>query len=169
MVQLSAEPNPVANVQAALAYEMWFVRDDGQGHLSTDLQQGFVAQGDLAHVTFGPRLWPIPGTACIVQAEVVTDFRGLIGEDGLIDVSVEPQRTFSLVLGDRVATYSRRSPGGGRKTLTVKPDEVIELVLPEPIERFSNARCGATQGTIDMRTAFPGQKTSLIMKVRKAS
>ncbi len=176
MVRLSAEPNPVPNASAALGYEVWLVHDDNRGNRTTDSQQGFVAQGDLAHVSFRPHLWPlsgvyggrIPGTSCDVQIEMSLDFRGRIREDGLIDLSVEPQRTFKLILPDRVATPSMLgSPGAGRKMLTVKADEPVEFVLPEPVERFQNTRCRATEKTIDVRTLFPGQKTSLILKIRK--
>ena len=88
------------------------MNEDGRGYRATDAKQGFAPQGDLARGSFGPRVWPIPGASCEVQVEMSVDFRGRGREDGLIDLSVEPQRTLKLVLPDRVATPFMRASSG---------------------------------------------------------
>jgi hypothetical protein len=166
--QITASIKSDEEARQLVVFDVWLVHDDGQGTRSSEHSHATAVGLTAGRVSFRPLTWPLPNTACTVQMEVTTELRGRARSDGLIDVSVEPRRSIRLVFSNQPGSNRfGRPPGSGRKTLTVKPDEAVELVLPrEPNGRLTDSRCSGPVSGLDVGTFFQGHKTSVILKVR---
>jgi hypothetical protein len=166
--QITASIKSDDEARQLLVFDVWLVHDDGQGTRSSEHSHVTAVGPTAGRVNFPPLTWPLPNTACTVQVEVVAELRGRSRSDGLIDVSVEPQRSIRLMFSSQPGSNAfGRPPGSGRKTLTLKPNEAVELVLPPELAgRLTDARCGGAKSGLDVGTFFQGHKTSVILKVR---
>ncbi len=145
-------PGELSN--AAIAYDVWLIQRD-RDTVSTDRFRMSAGQGEQAEYFFRPIYYEADGRRAQAPAafavSVRGSIRGRVRSDGLIDLTVD-------------AWWGARHPSGsvgigGRKLLTVKPGETVE------IETRSGE--GHLSGVGGLSNVMAGQRSAIRVTARR--
>jgi hypothetical protein len=151
------DPPEVAG--AALRYELWLVHHDRNGRERTDRLDLVGEQGAAVKYAFRPLGVQQDGSLAETTSEETAHIeiggtvRGRARRDGLVDVTVDTLRS--------VRTDSGWSGRGGKKQLTVRPGETVEVALPPEYGVFK-----IHDKVIDLDELFAGQSSIRLTTTR---
>jgi hypothetical protein len=145
-------PGELSN--AAIAYEVWLIQRD-RDTVSTDRFRMSAGQGEQADYFFRPIYYEADGKRAQAPAtfavRVSGSIRGRVRSDGLIDLTVDARWGAGHPSGS-VGT-------GGRKLLTVKPGETVEIETPS-----GEGHLSGIDGLSDL---MAGQRTAIRVTARR--
>jgi hypothetical protein len=140
-------PGELSN--AAIAYDVWLVQRDRDNTVATDRFRVSARQGEQAEYFFRPTYYADDGSRAqaptTFSVNVSGSIRGRVRSDGLIDLTVDAWWG---------AGHRGGSVGiGGRKLLTVRPGETVEIETPSGEGHLSGVR-GLSELMAGQRTAI---------------
>ena len=142
---------------AVLQYVIWLVHRERDGREVTRRFQKNGEQGEVVNYEF-PRLFHTSdGVPLSTEREgalatiLFGEIKGRVRLDGLIDLTIDTVRTVKSEQGN--------TSSNGRKLLTVKPGETVEVQIPPPTGQHTFSVPGRTT-VLDHDRAFAGQSTA---------
>jgi hypothetical protein len=122
-----------AFADTVLQYDLWVTHQDGTGrkqtrHFVVSAKQGTAGAFEFPPFRFGiPRL-TVDQYDLDLVTRVIGSIKGRLRENGTVDVELETRRVDRLEMANENKPAMARA--GGRKTMTLRLDETVEVELP---------------------------------------
>jgi hypothetical protein len=142
---------------AQLEYDLWLVHRERDGRQVTERLRQTARQGGAVAYEFPPLFHTSEGVLLDGESEgalktlLFGEIKGRARRDGLIDLTVDTKRSVRIESGGTMST--------GRKLLTLKPGETVEVQLPPP--RGDTFRTERGTIVLDAPRVFAGQSTAI--------